>query len=80
MTITEKIIGLIQRTAKHTQGYTITAQSELVNQLGYDSLKLMELITLLEDEFDLMIDDIHIGELRTVAHLAALVEEETACV
>lgn len=36
----------------------ITLESEFVNDLGADSLDLFEIITILEDEFDIEIEDV----------------------
>lgn len=49
----EAINATIQRILRTDRG--ITANQVLVDDLGFDSLKLFQLITELEDEFDIAI-------------------------
>jgi acyl carrier protein len=48
----------------------LTADSELVNDLGLASLDVMELIEQIEDDFDLMFPLNALPDIRTVADLA----------
>ncbi|MFJ7204978.1 acyl carrier protein [Streptomyces sp. NPDC098789] len=52
----------------------ITANQMLVEDLGFDSLKLFRLITLLEDEHDIAISFRDAQRIRTVGDLYAFVE------
>jgi acyl carrier protein len=53
---------------------SITPDTNIIDDLGADSLDVVELITALEDEFDLIITDERIRELYTVKDVADFVE------
>ncbi len=53
---------------------TITAESDIMNDLGADSLDLVEFITELESEFGIMIPQDSMEGVRTVGQVAALIE------
>ena len=55
-------------------GVTVTDASELVADLGIDSLGVMELIADLEDKFTLTIPDDALREVDTVADVARAIE------
>ncbi|WP_448547468.1 acyl carrier protein [Thalassotalea fusca] len=64
---------------KHSQP-VITYDSRLVEDLGFDSLKLMQLLTEIEDEFDIFFDDSTYSRMRTVRQLDEIVKKESlAC-
>jgi acyl carrier protein len=48
--------------------------TDIVEDLGADSLDIAELMTNLEEEFDIVITDESISEARTVGDIAAFVE------
>ncbi|WLD15526.1 acyl carrier protein [Planctellipticum variicoloris] len=50
----------------------ITLSVQLQNELGADSLDIVELVMALEDEFDLTIPDAEYGQLRTVGDVLRL--------
>lgn len=50
----------------------ITLSVQLQNELGADSLDIVELMMALEDEFDLTIPDAEYGQLRTVGDVLRL--------
>jgi len=52
----------------------ITPDTNIVEDLGADSLDVVELITALEDEFNLIITDERIRELYTVREVADFIE------
>ena len=56
---------------------TITADMKLSEDLGFDSLSLVELIVDLEDRFDIEIDesDLDPSQLKTVAQIYSLVDK-----
>ena len=58
-----------------------TLQSDLVRDLGFDSLKRLELIAELEDHFDIVIPLNHTDGIRSVAdvrnHVRALIAGRT---
>lgn len=55
----------------------ITAEREL-NDLGLDSVSTAELIIVLEDSFDLNLDQTEVEKLKNFGDLAALVEQAKA--
>lgn len=74
MTITEireKIKELIQ---PYSGGLEITDESKLVNDLGMDSLDMIETLCNLEREFDIVISDEEAEKIATFEQLAATVE------
>lgn len=56
----------------------ITAESNLINDLGADSLDIVQMLIALERDFDMTFDDDEIRKIRTVGDVAALIEEKTA--
>ena len=56
----------------------ITADSNLINDLGADSLDIVQMLIALERDFDMTFDDDEIRKIRTVGDVAALIEEKTA--
>ncbi len=56
----------------------ITADSNLINDLGADSLDIVQMLIALERDFEMTFDDDEIRKIRTVGDVAALIEEKTA--
>ena len=52
----------------------ITPETNIIDDLGADSLDVMELLTALEDEYDLIITDDRVRELYTVKEVADFIE------
>lgn len=52
----------------------ITEDTDIVGELGADSLDVVELMMSLEQEFDLLITDEKISEFRTVGDVAGYIE------
>lgn len=57
---------------------SITADKRLVEDLGFDSLKVMEFIARLEDEFGITISLKRIAGVRTVGDVYSLVDAHLA--
>lgn len=53
---------------------TIAASKHLVEDLGFDSLKMVELMVAVEDRFDIAIPVADASRIRTVGELYAAVE------
>lgn len=53
----------------------IVPEVSLLDQLGADSLDLVELAMNLEDQFGVTIDDADIGQLKTVGDVVAYIEK-----
>ena len=52
----------------------ITEKTDLLYELGADSLTLVSLVGDVEDHFDISIDDADLAQLATVGDLADLIE------
>ncbi|MBQ3087483.1 MAG: acyl carrier protein [Clostridia bacterium] len=52
----------------------ITAKTDLLYELGADSLTLVSLVGDVEDHFDISIDDTDLAQLATVGDLADLID------
>ena len=55
----------------------VTMDSNIQDDLGADSLDVVELITTIEDEFDLSIPDEAVEEIKTVGDIANYIEKNT---
>ncbi len=54
---------------------TITADTNIMEDLGADSLDVVDMLMSLEDEFDVEIPDEEIEKMRTVADVVSYIEE-----
>ena len=52
----------------------VTAQMELVADLGLDSLGVMEIVAELEDEFSLVITEADLRDVATIGDVATAIE------
>ena len=52
----------------------IAPETNIIDDLGADSLDVVELITALEDEYDLIITDDRVRELYTVKEVSDFIE------
>ncbi len=53
----------------------VTANAKIVEDLGADSLDVVELLSRLEDEYGVMIPDEEVENLLTVADVSAAIEK-----
>ncbi len=56
---------------------TVTLESSFVNDLGADSLDIVELVMELEDEFDVNIPDENAQKMQTVGDAVNYINEHT---
>lgn len=56
----------------------VTPEAKLVDDLGADSLDLVELVMACEEEFDIEIDDEGAAKVSTVQEVIAIVEKHCA--
>lgn len=56
---------------------TITAETDIQDDLGADSLDVVDLIMSLEDEFEIEVPDEDIEKLRTVGALVSYIESHS---
>ena len=55
----------------------IQAETDLQEDLGADSLDVVDLITTIEDEFDLSIPDEAVEEIKTVGDIVSYIEKNS---
>lgn len=67
------LTSLVRSVAKLPATALIDPQSRLVEDLGIDSLDLVGVFVKIQDEYDVIIDDDDVSELRTVGDLAAFI-------
>jgi len=58
----------------HIDSETITEETHFINDLGADSLTLVELVMRLEEDFDIEISDDEIDNLQTVKQVIDFIE------
>ncbi len=56
----------------------VTAESAIIDDLGADSLDVVDLISSVEDEFDVEIPDDKVEGIKTVGDIVAYIESVTA--
>lgn len=71
--ILEKLIALLAEQLDAEAG-EITEETDIIDDLGADSLDVVDLVMSLEDEFDLEIPDEDIENIRTVGELVKYLE------
>lgn len=75
--IFEKVTDILAEQLDAEAG-SITAETRLVEDLGADSLDVVDLVMTLEDEFDMEIPDEDIENVRTVGDIVKYLEEHTS--
>ncbi|GAB6068710.1 acyl carrier protein [Methylothermus subterraneus] len=70
--IVDELIVVIRALAPDAQG--LTEHTELVGNLGLDSMKVMHLLQEIEDRFDVSIPLNVLPDVRTVGDLAARIQ------
>lgn len=55
---------------------TITPESNIIEDLGADSLDVIEMLMTLEDEFGVTIPDDKIGQIKTVGQIVELIDKK----
>lgn len=75
MMIQTLVLAVLEQ--KYTKNKVHT-QSRLVEDLGLDSLKIMQLLSDLEDSFDLSLPDVDFQSISTVEKLSLFIEKESS--
>ena len=55
---------------------SITPESEIIKDLGADSLDVVEMLMVLEDEFNITVSDEESLKLKTVGDIVALIDKK----
>jgi len=53
----------------------VTEASNIIEDLGADSLDVIEMLMTLEEEYGITIPDDKIGQIKTIGQIVALIEE-----
>lgn len=72
--IFEKLKGIIAEQLGVDEG-EVTTEANIQDDLGADSLDVVDLITTIEDEFDLSIPDEAVEEIKTVGDIVNYIEK-----
>jgi acyl carrier protein len=56
----------------------VTAEASIIDDLGADSLDVVDLISSVEDEFDVEIPDEEVENIKTVGDIVSYIESATA--
>lgn len=75
MEVKERVINLLSEKLGYDK-LEIKENQEFVNDLGADSLDMVEIIMEIEEEFGLKIDDTEISEVKTVGDLIKKIENK----
>lgn len=72
----QKLFTLLKSNFVSAQEFELTEHTELNEGLGLDSLRLIEVLLLIEEEFDIIIDqaDLDPSSLRKVENLIEMVD------
>ena len=75
--ILEQLNGLLKPYIKPDSDIVITENSDLMSDLGLNSVKVMDLLLNIEDDFDISIPLSELPDIRTVKDFALLLEKMT---
>ncbi|MBQ8538841.1 MAG: acyl carrier protein [Ruminococcus sp.] len=77
MTMVLEKVKMILADQLEVEEDTITADTDIQDDLGADSLDIVDLIMSLEDEFEIEVPDEDIEKLRTVGALVSYIESNS---
>lgn len=72
--ILEKVVAVVTDTLDVDDDVQISEATNLKEDFGADSFDLLELVTALEDEFGLTLDDEAVGQIATVGQVVDAIE------
>lgn len=75
--VADRVARVIAEQSGHAVS-SVKPESMFIDDLGMDSLDIIEAIMAIEEEFDVVIDDEQAERVRSVADAVALVEKLTA--
>jgi acyl carrier protein len=75
MNETESQLCQLLRSALDKEFPDLTAATDLVDDLALESIQVMDFIADVEDHFDILIEVDRLATIRTLAELAALVQD-----
>ena len=74
-TLLAEVTAIVRKAGRIQPQVLVTADSLLVDDLAIDSLDLVNVLLKIQDQFDVVIDDDDVPNLRRVSDLAAYVSE-----
>ena len=63
----EELINLVNTNL--AEEVSISAETDLVDDLGFDSLKYIDLVVMLENEYGIVIEEEKLTQIKTIQHL-----------
>lgn len=77
--IFEKVTTLIKPYAKNENGLkTISTESKILEDLGVNSARLVDIVLAFEDKFDIEIEDDAADDIWTIGDAVSLIEKKLA--
>jgi acyl carrier protein len=70
-----ELVAIVRQAGRIPPHVIVTDESRFVDDLAIDSLDLVSVLLKVQDHFDVAIDDDDVPNLRSVADLAAYVED-----
>ena len=75
MYIFENLCNVVVRNLKSEPKMMISRDTRLVEDLGFDSLGMLQLLTNLEDEFDVFLPDTDLSHMKSVGDLELIITQ-----
>lgn len=72
-TVEERLMGLLRKTLDADA--PLSPDTNLVGDLGLESIQVIEYLCEVEDHFDLAIDEATLADVQTIADLAAVIKK-----
>ena len=69
--IVDELIGLLQKSLESPRD--MSADTEMLGDIGLESIQVIEYLCEVEDRFDLVIDEDRLADVRTIGDLANVV-------
>lgn len=73
--IKDNLHGVLRHALGLQHGFKILDEHKIVEDLGADSLNIVEIVMEVETEFDIEIDDTEIDNIETVNDLVKLIQD-----
>lgn len=72
-TVEEQLMGLLAKSLD--AGTALSPETNLVGDLGLESIQVIEYLCEVEDHFDLAIDEATLADVQTIADLAGVIKK-----
>ncbi len=76
MNIFENLRNVVVRNLKGEPKMMISSETRLVEDLNFDSLRILQLLTDLEDEFDVFLPNTDLSKMKRVGDLELIIAQE----